>query len=66
MCDIMCGNCSYRKKIAGDQDWSCDCSASYRYGEYTGYNEHCEDFKQRQSVDDLKSRYKLYRKHHGK
>ena len=55
--DWNCGHCLYHKKV--NEYWVCDNDNSECYGEYTEYNEKCEEFEERQartnfSVDIVK------------
>ena len=40
-----CGECAYHRFAEGD--WVCFCQDSDRYGEYTEYNDKCEEFDER-------------------
>lgn len=42
----MCGTCRYHYFQKADT-WFCDCQESERYGEYTDYNEGCEEYAER-------------------
>lgn len=43
-----CGTCRNHIKGKEDPDWSCDNPESERYGEYTGYEERCDDYEPRE------------------
>lgn len=43
-----CGNCKNHIYDDDAQDWVCDCEDSEFYSDYTGYNDKCEEWEERE------------------
>lgn len=42
-----CGTCKFHFYDKDDEDWVCDNLESWRYADYTGYEDSCEEYKSR-------------------
>ncbi|MCD8209051.1 MAG: hypothetical protein LUD72_14025 [Bacteroidales bacterium] len=43
--DKCCGTCKYHRFNKNDDEWVCLCPDSYYFGDYTEYDDKCEDWE---------------------